>query len=99
MTDIWTLLEQDAPDGCAAVQDLYSWSLNYDAGKGPFSLFLDLTGWSEENIGEAVFSGTPATSLGYLELAKLAAALNEYADRPQSVTEYVDTLMSAESEQ
>src|SRR4051794_38404383 len=49
--DIWTLLEQDAPHGCESVQDLYSWSLNYDAGAGPFALFLDLIGWSTDELG------------------------------------------------
>jgi hypothetical protein len=94
--DIWQMLEADAPDGCDAVQDLYSWSLNYDAGKGPFTLLLDLIGWSEENLGEPLYSLREA-SLGYLELDKLATALTEYADRPHDVREYVDALMNAES--
>jgi hypothetical protein len=95
-TDIWQMLEQDAPAGCAAVQDLYSWSLNYDAGRGPFTLYLDLLGWSEDHFGETMFSLSDA-SLGYLELEKLAAALTEYADRPHEVRAYVDALMEAES--
>lgn len=95
-TDIWEMLEQDAPSGCDAVQDLYSWSLNYDAGKGPFTLFLDLIGYSFDEFGEALYSLTEA-SLGYLELDKLAKALTEYADRPQDVTGFVQTLMDAES--
>jgi hypothetical protein len=96
MQDVWTLLEQDAPSGCAGVQDLYSWSLNYDAGRGPFTLFLDLIAWSDDNIGETLFE-LKGSSLGYVELGKLAVALTEYADRPQDVREYVDTLMEAES--
>jgi len=96
MTTIWTLLEQDAPKGCEGVQELYSWSLNYDAGKGPFTLFLDLIGWSEDNIGEPLYSLKDA-SLGYLELSKLAAALTEYADRPNEVREYTDALLEAET--
>jgi hypothetical protein len=97
-TDIWTMLEQDAPSGCADVQDLYSWSLNYDSGRGPFTLFLDLISWSGENIGEALFSLDPNDmSLGYVELGKLAGALTAYADRPHEVREYVDALMEAES--
>jgi hypothetical protein len=93
---IWELLEQDAPSGCDAVQDLYSWSLNYDAGKGPFTLFCDLIGWSEDNLGEPMYSLKDA-SLGYVELDKLAKALTEYADRPHDVTAYVDELIAAES--
>ena len=52
---IWQMLEGDAPKGCSAVQDLYSWSLNYNAGCGPYTLFLDLIGWSFENHGEALY--------------------------------------------
>lgn len=95
--DIWEMLEQDAPAGCAAVQDLYSWSLNFDAGYGPFTLFLDLIGWSEDNIGEALYSLDTA-SLGYVELDKLGLALREYAESPQNVREYVDKLIEAETQ-
>lgn len=95
--DIWAMLEEAPPQGCEAVQDLYSWSLNYDAGTGPMTLFLDLIGWSEEEIGEPLYSLKDA-SLGYVELDKLARALTEYSDAPYPVREYVDQLMSAESE-
>jgi hypothetical protein len=93
--DIWALLEQDAPKGCDAVQDLYSWSLNFDAGKGPFALFLDIIGWSEENLGEAIYNASKPV-IGYLEAAKLGAALTEYADQPHGVMAYVEALMAAE---
>jgi hypothetical protein len=96
MQDVWEMLEQDAPNGCEGVQDLYSWSLNFDAGRGPFSLFVDLIGWSDEHFGEPIYNLSDM-SLGYLELGKLAAALTEYADRPQDVTAYVDALLNAES--
>lgn len=94
--DIWALLEQDDPKA-RAVQSLYSWSLNYDAGKGPFALFLDLIGWSEEEFGDTIWQGKPSSGLGYVELSKLADALQEYATRPQYITEYVGALMAAES--
>ena len=95
--DIWKMLEADAPAGCEGIQDLYSWSLNFDAGKGPMTLFLDLIGWSDEQIGEPLYSLKDA-SLGYVELSKLAKALSEYADSPHEVREYVDQLLAAESE-
>lgn len=94
--DIWQLLEETAPVGCSDVQDLYSWSLNYDAGKGPFTLFLDLIGYSEDNFGETMFDLTSA-ALGYLELSKLADALQQYTDAPSDVNSYVVTLMDAEA--
>ena len=90
------MLEEPAPAGCEGVQDLYSWSLNYDAGTGPFTLYLDLIGWTEENVGEALYNLSTAR-LGHMELSKLAAALTEYAEHPQFVSDYVDALMNAES--
>lgn len=96
--DIWEMLEQDAPAGCSAIQDLYSWSLNYDAGKGPMTLFLDLIGWSDEQIGEPPLYSLEDASLGYVELDKLGLALREYAESPQNVREYVDKLLEAESQ-
>ena len=91
MTDVWQFTES-APGYVEHVADLWHWSTNYDAGKGPFTLFLDLIGWSEENIGEPLYS-LKGASLGYLELAKLAAALNEYTINPQEVSAWVETLM------
>lgn len=93
---IWDVLEESAPDGCDAVQTLYSWSLNYDAGHGPFTLFVDLIGWSDENLGQPLYD-LATMSLGYVELSYLAAALTEYADRPHDVSEYVDRLLDAET--
>ena len=87
------MLEQSAPSGCEATQDLYSWSLNYDAGKGPFTLFLDLIGVS---FAELLLYTLTDSSLGYVELGKLAAALEEYADNPSTVSEFVAELLSAE---
>ena len=93
--DIWAMLEDPAPSGCEAVQDLYSWSLNYDAGKGPFALLLDLIGWSYDHFDMNIYNAD--YPLGYLECSQLAAALTEYADRPHDVREYVDALMEAET--
>jgi hypothetical protein len=91
---VWDLCE-NPPSGCEDVADLYHWSTNFDSGKGPFALFLDLIGWTEDNIGEPIYSLKDA-SLGYLELSKLGDALNEYSDRPSDVREFVDALMAAE---
>jgi hypothetical protein len=94
---VWELLETRDPE-LEPIADLYSWSTNYNAGEGPFSLFLDLIGWSEENIGEPLYSLENAPSrLGYLELGKLAAALDSYSDHPSAVSEYVEQLMAAEA--
>jgi hypothetical protein len=92
--DVWTMLEEP-PDFAKAVADLYHWSTNYDAGKGPMTLFLDLIGWSEEHLGEPLYSLANA-SLGYVELDKLADALKEYTARPTDVSTWVDELINTE---
>ena len=74
---------------------LYNWSLNYEAGKGPFSLFADLIGWSEENIGSPIYDLTNP-QLGYLELSYLADALKEYANKGQEAYDYASAIIDAE---
>jgi hypothetical protein len=95
--DLWTLLETP-PDGCGAVADLWHWSTNFSAGKGPATLFLDMIGESEDRFGVNVYDGfdTGHSSLGFVELHKLGLALCEYADRPHDVREFVAALLAAE---
>lgn len=90
--DVWSFTEH-APDFASDVADLWHWSTNYDAGRGPFTLFVDLIGWSDDNLGEPLYSLKDA-SLGYLELAKLSAALAQYAERPHDVRAWVDELLT-----
>jgi len=90
---VWEFLEQPnthAPQ----TQALYEWGLNCNHNANPFLVFLDLTGWSEDNYGERMI--TNPASLGYMELDYLADALREYANNPHQVTAWVDTLMSCE---
>jgi len=89
----------EAADVCGSIDTatLYSWSTNYDAGTGPFTLFLDLIGYSFDEYGEALYTLTEG-SLGYVELGYLARALNEYTDNPTKVRDYVEALLSAELE-
>jgi hypothetical protein len=97
--DRWTMLESP-PEGCEATADLYSWSLNYEAGAGPFALLLDLIGWSEDELGVPVFVGGKESMMrlfGCVELAKLGAALVEFANQPHHVRSFVDALMNAEA--
>ena len=89
--DVWSFTE-NAPDYASDVADLWHWSTNYAAGKGPFTLFVDMIGWSEDNIGETLYDLSSA-SLGYLELDKLADALKQYTARPQDVRAWVDQLL------
>lgn len=108
MPDVWELIE-DAPEYAKATADLYHWTTNYNAGDGPFTLFLDMIGYSDEEFGMAIYGPTVRasesrsgmsswdTNLGYVELGKLGKALVEYADRPQDVRAFVDALILAES--
>jgi len=61
---------------------LHEWSWNYDLEMNPFCIFLDLIGWSHEEIGEPLYKGNPKDVLGYLELEMLIDALIEYRDAP-----------------
>ena len=76
-------------DGCrlptcaAAIEELYDWSLNYNAGRDPYCVYLDLIGYSYETWGCDAYippvltadSGRYSGVLGYKELCLLADAL------------------------
>lgn len=74
---------------------LYQWSTNYEAGQTPFSLFLDLIGWSEENAGAPLYDLTNP-QLGYLELDLLADALKEYANKGEEAYRFACSIVEAE---
>ena len=91
--DIWQLLE--LPNRYAsATQALYSWGLNCNRVGNPFNAFLDLIGWSADNLDQRV--APLNSSYGYTELGYLADALIEYADNPHQVTAWIDRLMNCE---
>ena len=80
-------------DGCDVAfapqtEALFEWSQNFDF-PNPASLFLDLIGWSEEELGDRLCRDKQPI-LGYLELDYLADALKEYAKHPWVVTLWVD---------
>lgn len=77
------------------IVSLYQWTLNYEAGQGPFSLFADLVGWSEENIGCPIYD-LSKPQLGYLELDYLADALKEYANKGEEAYRLVCAIIEAE---
>jgi hypothetical protein len=67
---------------------LFEWSENYQFPT-PASLFLDLVGWSEGQLGEPL-CGNELPRLGYLELDYLADALKEYASNPHAVEAWIE---------
>ena len=77
------------------ITGLYQWSTNYEAGKTPFTLFIDLIGYTQEQFGEALYN-LDKPQLGYLELDYLGDALKEYADKGESAYIFVENLISAE---
>jgi hypothetical protein len=85
-------LLEEPPAGAVAVRDLYRLGSNYDVERSPWSLFLDLIGWSADTFGAPLLEA-PADDFGYLELSELGAALVEYARAPEGVRRYVDALM------
>lgn len=89
-----SLLDNPPAEG---VRDLYRWSTNFDPGKGPFTLFLDLIGYSEDEYGETMYGPVSGANNGYVELGHLGDALVEYANNPTAVRAYVAALMAAEA--
>ena len=56
------------------IKDLFEWSANYESGKNPFCVYLDLIGYSEEYYGNNIVDN-PNECLGYLEYTMLANCL------------------------
>ena len=88
-------LLDNAPTELEPIARLFRWSQNYDYPT-PATLYLDLVGYSEEELGERLCSET-MPALGYLELHYLGAALMTYSDRPQEAAQYVQRVLDAES--
>ena len=86
----------DASAQVDRVAKLISWSENYEYPT-PFTLFLDVIGWSEQEFGERQCKDKfPA--LGYLEVGMLADALQQYSDYPSQVEDWIGELLAAEYE-
>lgn len=91
-------VEQILEEGESAFPEitaLYNWSLNYEAGQGPITVFLDLIGYSQEELGVCLYDLNKPL-LGYLELDYLGDALKEYANKGESAYNFVISLIEAE---
>lgn len=80
---------ESAPASLEAVADLYSWSSNCEKFE-PFRKFLGLIGYLEGETGEGF--------IGFLELSKVASALQVYSERPQEVKDFISELLEVEME-
>ena len=81
-----------------SIQSLYQWSSNFHF-PSPFSVFLDLTGYSEEEFGEPLVKENLSSVLGYKELDMLGLALQEFADDPGRAEDYIRYLLFCECEE
>lgn len=89
----WDLYENPRT-GAEETTALFEWSRNYDAGKGPATVFLALIGYEGVSLtlGEAWV-------MGYLELDYIADALKEYAKNPEWVMKAIEELLEAEGQE
>lgn len=87
---------ESAPKHLEGIAFLFSWSENYSY-PSPATLFLDLTNYSEEFIGQNLCTDNPPL-LGYLEQDLLGRALIEWAARPAEALEFVSKLLDLEGQ-
>ena len=79
---------------------LYQWSTNYEAGQTPFTLFIDLIGYTSHEYGQTLFDFSNVSKvIGYLEAEYLGDALKEYSDKGESAYEFTASLLSAEAQE
>lgn len=89
-------LLENPPSGMEPIADLIAWSYNYEHPT-PYSLFLDMVGYSDEYFGVAL-CGDKVPALGYVEMDYLADALKVWAARPLDAGQYVLAIDEAERE-
>lgn len=79
----------------ASIKDLYEWSTNYDY-PSPYSVFLDLIGYSRDELGTALVADITKAPLGYLELDYIADALHDIANYGEAAYDYAVSLLDSE---
>ena len=78
-----------------SIKNLYDWSTNYNY-PSPYSVFLDLIGYSRDELGTALVADITKAPLGYLELDYLADALSEIANYGSDAYDYAVSLLDSE---
>ena len=94
-------------DGCvlppqaSAIEELHDWSLNYNAGRNPYCVFLDLIGYAYDRWGCDAYIAPGISSpggrydgiLGYKELCLISDALKVFENNGyDQVYEWCDAL-------
>ena len=75
-----------ASPSASAIEELHDWSLNYNAGRNPYCVFLDLIGYASDRWGCDAYIAPPLSAgagryesvLGYKELCMLSEALKVF---------------------
>jgi hypothetical protein len=80
--------------GYGEIINLHRWSTNYDYPT-PFSLFLDIIGYSEEYFVERLCRDQ-LPSMGYMECDYLGAALRDFALSPHTGETVIGLLLALE---
>ena len=80
-----------------ATNELYEWSQNYNYPT-PFTVFMDLIGFSKEEFGGNLVSDYTEI-VGFYEIDSLADALKEYAKYPEAVITAINKIIYAESDE
>ena len=93
------------PVEAAAIEELHHWSLNYNAGRNPYCVFLDLIGYAYDRWGCDAYiepgisssGGRYSSILGYKELCLISDALRVFENNGyDQVYEWCDALNEAE---
>lgn len=94
---VWEYTET-APEWASPLVALWSWGLNCERWGNPWLAFLDLVGYSADELGcDLLPWADPDRSFGWMELGYLADALTVYADRPAEVIEWVNGLHASDT--
>ena len=84
------------PQEAAAIEELADWSINFRDAQNPFSIFLDLIGYSVDRYGCYCYTydlRNCGEVLGYKELCMLADALKVFENHGYwDVYSWIDTL-------
>jgi len=93
--DVWKFTDRSMNTKMGAIAELWHWSTNYTHSSNPFNAFLDIIGWSAENIGGCLFDWKDP-QFGTIEQDYLANALLVNASLPNDVEQWIDQLMALE---
>ena len=99
MNDTTTKLQEllDNPEHPAneAIARLYEWSTNFQFPT-PYSLFLDLIGYSKDELDYNLVTDPSSLVMGYLELSLLGEALSVVGQYGESAYDYAVAIVNAE---